>query len=89
MKGTSTIVILFFPLIYFQDLGVVEKIVLIKMDSSDYDILNQFSSMGTVDHEELISQFQQFVNYEANKETASTILSSSNWSEWIPPFSNN
>ncbi|ALC49812.1 CG5445 [Drosophila busckii] len=51
--------------------------------TNDYDIdsilLQQFSCMGTTDHEDLISQFQSLMNNQMNRESARFYLEMSNW----------
>lgn len=51
--------------------------------TSDIDIdsllLQQFSCLGTTDHEDLINQFQSLMNNEINKESARFFLEMSNW----------
>ncbi len=47
-------------------------------DSFD-DLLQKFQEMGTVDHDELISQFKQLVCNELSSEFASVILSTTDW----------
>lgn len=51
--------------------------------SSEVDIdsclLQQFSCLGTTDHEDLINQFQTLMNNQMNKESARFFLEMSNW----------
>ncbi|EDV92407.1 uncharacterized protein LOC6565585 [Drosophila grimshawi] len=53
------------------------------LPTNDYDIdallLQQFSCMGTTDHEDLISQFQSLMNNQMNRESARFYLEMSNW----------
>ncbi|XP_023034983.1 PAN2-PAN3 deadenylation complex subunit pan3 [Drosophila willistoni] len=53
------------------------------LPTNDYDIdsllLQQFSCMGTTDHEDLISQFQNLMNNQMNRESARFYLEMSNW----------
>ncbi|KAH8274187.1 hypothetical protein KR018_001599 [Drosophila ironensis] len=46
----------------------------------DSILLQQFSCMGTTDHEDLISQFQSLMNNQMNRESARFYLEMSNWS---------
>ncbi|XP_016936716.2 uncharacterized protein [Drosophila suzukii] len=54
------------------------------LPTNDFDIdsllLQQFSCMGTTDHEDLISQFQSLMNNQMNRESARFYLEMSNWS---------
>ncbi|KAH8420181.1 hypothetical protein KR009_006866 [Drosophila setifemur] len=54
------------------------------LPTNDCDIdsllLQQFSCMGTTDHEDLISQFQSLMNNQMNRESAKFYLEMSNWS---------
>ncbi|KAH8287663.1 hypothetical protein KR054_011318 [Drosophila jambulina] len=54
------------------------------LPTNDFDIdsilLQQFSCMGTTDHEDLISQFQSLMNNQMNRESAKFYLEMSNWS---------
>ncbi|XP_030378653.1 protein ILRUN [Scaptodrosophila lebanonensis] len=53
------------------------------LPTNDYDIdsllLQQFSCMGTTDHEDLISQFQSLMNNQMNRDSARFYLEMSNW----------
>ncbi|KAH8387820.1 hypothetical protein KR093_009712 [Drosophila rubida] len=53
------------------------------LPTNDYDIdsllLQQFSCMGTTDHEDLISQFQSLMNNQMNRESSRFYLEMSNW----------
>ncbi|KAL7745549.1 hypothetical protein ACLKA6_015536 [Drosophila palustris] len=55
----------------------------VSLPTNDYDIdsllLQQFSCMGTTDHEDLISQFQSLMNNQMNRESARFYLEMSNW----------
>ncbi|XP_034489883.1 transcription factor SPT20 homolog isoform X1 [Drosophila innubila] len=55
----------------------------VTLPTNDYDIdsllLQQFSCMGTTDHEDLISQFQSLMNNQMNRESARFYLEMSNW----------
>ncbi|XP_055913775.1 protein ILRUN [Eupeodes corollae] len=45
----------------------------------DSCLLQQFSCLGTTDHEDLINQFQTLMNNQMNKESARFFLEMSNW----------
>ncbi|XP_037937026.1 protein ILRUN [Teleopsis dalmanni] len=50
-------------------------------NSTDIDslLLQQFSCLGTTDHEELIRQFQSLMNNQMNEDSARFFLEMSNW----------
>ena len=50
-----------------------------EVDDIEQNLLQQFSCMGTTDHEVLISQLRKLVGDDVNETTASFFLDMNNW----------
>jgi hypothetical protein len=50
-----------------------------EVDDLEQNLLQQFSCMGTTDHEVLISQLRKLVGDDVNEATASFFLDMNNW----------
>ena len=50
-----------------------------EVDDIESNLLQQFSCMGTTDHDVLISQLKKLVGEDVNETTASFFLDMNNW----------
>ena len=50
-----------------------------EVDDIEQNLLQQFSCMGTTDHDVLISQLKKLVGDDVNETTASFFLDMNNW----------